>query len=69
MVFATTGNSAFAGADSFGNLITLDLSGAFNPDGEIVAGNNSTNLTVIYDGDREISDWETTNWSAIDTPE
>ncbi|QPN60646.1 choice-of-anchor I family protein [Synechococcus sp. CBW1002] len=69
VVFATTGNSAFAGADTFGNLITLDLSGAFNPDGEIVAGNNSTNLTVIYDGDREISDWETTNGSAIDTPE
>ena len=51
VVFATTGNIAFGGADTFGNLITLELSGAFNANGLIVAG-NSTALEVIYDGDR-----------------
>jgi hypothetical protein len=54
VVLATTGNSAFGGADTFGNLITLDLGGAFNPDGLIEAA-NSTDLAVIYDGDREIA--------------
>jgi hypothetical protein len=51
VVFATTGNSDFGGADTFGNLITLDLSGAFNSNGLIAAG-NSTALEVIYDADR-----------------
>lgn len=50
-VFATTGNAAFGGADTFGNLITLDLSRAFNSNGLIAVG-NSTALEVIYDGDR-----------------
>lgn len=51
VVFATTGNSAFGGADTFGNLITLDFSGAFNADGEI-GPSNGTDLRLIYDGDK-----------------
>ncbi|WP_256438882.1 choice-of-anchor I family protein [Synechococcus sp. CCY 9618] len=51
VVFATTGNSAFGGADTFGNLITLDFSGAFNADGEI-GPVNGTDLRLIYDGDK-----------------
>ncbi|MFN5160775.1 MAG: choice-of-anchor I family protein [Cyanobacteriota bacterium] len=57
VVFATTGNGDFAGADTFGNLITLDLSGAFDGNG-LIAGANSTGLTVIYDGDRQIAAWD-----------
>ena len=72
VVFATTGNSAFGGADTFGNLITLDLSRAFNSQGLISSG-NATNLTVIYDGDREITSWDaaygTTKNGVIDTDE
>ena len=51
VVFATTGNGDFGAADTFGNLITLDLSGAFDGNG-LIAGGNSTDLAVIYDGDR-----------------
>lgn len=51
VVFATTGNSDFGAADRFGNLITMDLSGAFNGAG-LVATGNSSSLSVIYDGDR-----------------
>ena len=57
VVFATTGNGDFGAADTFGNLITLDLSGAFNSSGLIAAG-NSTDLAVIYDGDRQIASWD-----------
>ena len=57
VVFATTGNTAFGGADTFGNLITLDLSGAFDGNG-LVPGGNSTDLAVIYDGDRQIASWD-----------
>ncbi|MCP9806626.1 choice-of-anchor I family protein, partial [Cyanobium sp. T1B-Tous] len=57
VVFATTGNGEFGGADTFGNLITLDLSGAFDGNG-LIAGDNSTDLTVIYDGDRQIAAWD-----------
>jgi hypothetical protein len=65
-VFATTGNSAFGGADLFGNLITLDFDGAFGADGRIASGGGVTDLTVIYDGDRAVAAWETAN-GAIDT--
>jgi hypothetical protein len=58
VVFATTGNSAFGGADTFGNLNTLDLSRAFNIQGLIDDSTNATNLKVIYDGDREITRWD-----------
>jgi len=60
VVFATTGNSAFGGADTFGNLITLDLAAAFDGDGEIAA-DNSTDLAVLYDGDRQIAAWDAAN--------
>ena len=56
-MFATTGNSAFGGADTFGNLITLDLSDAFNRRG-LISSSNGTDLTVIYDGDRQIAAWD-----------
>ncbi len=71
VVFATTGNSAFGGADTFGNLITLDLSHAFNSQG-LIGSTNSTNLKVIYDGDREITRWDAANGNnngVIDTAE
>lgn len=57
VVFATTGNADFGAADTFGNLITLDLSGAFDGNG-LIAGGNSTGLAVIYDGDRQIAVWD-----------
>ncbi|WP_411869833.1 choice-of-anchor I family protein [Vulcanococcus limneticus] len=57
VVFATTGNADFGAADTFGNLITLDLSGAFDGNG-LIAGGNSTGLAVIYDGDRQIAAWD-----------
>ena len=60
VVFATTGNSAFGGADTFGNLITLDLSFAFNSQG-LIGSTNATNLKVIYDGDRQIAAWDAAN--------
>ena len=60
VVFATTGNGDFGAADTFGNLITLDLSGAFDGNG-LIAGDNSTGLEVIYDGDRQIADWDAAN--------
>ena len=60
VVFATTGNSAFGGADTFGNLITLDLSDAFNRRG-LISSSNGTDLTVIYDGDRSIAAWDAAN--------
>ena len=60
LVFATTGNSAFGGADTFGNLITLDLSDAFNRRG-LISSSNGTDLTVIYDGDRQIAAWDAVN--------
>ncbi|WP_198006477.1 choice-of-anchor I family protein [Cyanobium sp. PCC 7001] len=60
VVLATTGNAAFGGADTFGNLISLDLSGAFNADG-LIDASNSTDLAVIYDGDREIAAWDAAN--------
>jgi hypothetical protein len=60
VVFATTGNSAFGGADTFGNLITLDLSLAFNSQG-LIGSSNGTSLKVIYDGDREITRWDAAN--------
>jgi hypothetical protein len=57
LVFATTGNSEFGAADTFGNLITLDLSDAFNRRG-LISSSNGTDLTVIYDGDRQIAAWD-----------
>lgn len=57
VVFATTGNSAFSGADAFGNLITLDLGQAFDRQGRISAA-NTTSLAVIYDGDRQVTAWD-----------
>jgi hypothetical protein len=60
VVFATTGNSAFGGADTFGNLITLDLSLAFNSQG-LIGSSNGTSLKVIYDGDRQIAAWDAAN--------
>jgi len=60
VVFATTGNGDFGAADTFGNLITLDLSGAFDGNG-LIADGNSTGLEVIYDGDRQIADWDAAN--------
>ncbi len=60
VVFATTGNSAFGGADTFGNLITLDLSRAFNGLG-LISSSNATSLKVIYDGDRQIAAWDAAN--------
>ena len=57
LVFATTGNGEFGGADTFGNLITLDLSDAFNRRG-LISSSNGTDLTVIYDGDRQIAAWD-----------
>jgi len=71
VVFATTGNSAFGGADTFGNLITLDLSDAFNRRG-LISSSNGTDLTVIYDGDRSIAAWDAANGNGngvIDTAE
>jgi hypothetical protein len=72
VVFATTGSDAFGGADTFGNLITLDLSGAFNRKG-LISDSNATNLKVIYDGDRQIAAWDaangTTKNGVIDTDE
>ena len=72
VVFATTGSSAFGGADTFGNLITLDLSRAFNRKG-LISDSNATNLKVIYDGDRQIAAWDaangTTKNGVIDTDE
>ena len=72
VVFATTGNSAFGGADTFGNLITLDLSRAFNSQG-LIGSTNATNLKVIYDGDRQIAAWDAANGitknGVIDTDE
>ena len=71
VVFATTGNSAFGGADTFGNLITLDLSDAFNRRG-LISSTNGTDLTVIYDGDRSIAAWDAANGNGngvIDTGE
>jgi hypothetical protein len=59
VVFATTGNSAFGGADTFGNLITLDLSAAFT--NGLIGSSNGTSLKVIYDGDREITRWDAAN--------
>lgn len=60
VVLATTGNAAFAGADTFGNLISLDLGAAFNAEGQIQDG-NATDLAVIYDGDREVASWDAAN--------
>ena len=57
LVFATTGNGEFGGADTFGNLITLDLSDAFNRRG-LISSSNGTDLTVIYDADRQIAAWD-----------
>ena len=77
VVFATTGNSAFGGADTFGNLITLDLSEAFNRSGllnrrGLISSRNGTELTVLYDGDRSIVAWDAVNGNGngvIDTTE
>ena len=44
VVFATTGNSAFGGTDTFGNLITLDLATAFNANG-LIGSTNTTEAT------------------------
>jgi hypothetical protein len=60
VVFATTGNSAFGGADLFGNLVTLNLKGAFDRNGQI-SDSNRTSLKVIYDGDRQIRRWDASN--------
>ena len=60
VVFATTGSTAFGSADAFGNLITLDFSGAFNRRG-LIGSTNATSLKVIYDGDREITRWDAAN--------
>jgi hypothetical protein len=60
VVFATTGNSAFGGADTFGNLITLDLTRAFDRKG-LISSSNATDLAVIYDGDRQIASWDVAN--------
>lgn len=60
VVFATTGNSAFGGADTFGNLITLDLARAFDSKGMIMPS-NGTSLAVIYDGDRQVAAWDAVN--------
>ena len=71
VVFATTGNSAFGGADTFGNLITLDLGAAFNGNG-LISSSNATGLKVIYDGDRQIGAWDAANGNnngVIDTAE
>lgn len=61
VVFATTGNSAFGAADTFGNLIRLDLAAAFNARGLIAADGGGTDLSVIYDGDRLKGAWEAAN--------
>ncbi|MGB7566091.1 MAG: choice-of-anchor I family protein [Prochlorococcaceae cyanobacterium] len=50
-VVATTGNGDFGAADLYGNLLTLDFSGAFDRKGLLATG-NTTSLRVIYDGDR-----------------
>jgi hypothetical protein len=50
-VVATTGNGDFGGADRYGNLLTLDFSGAFDRKGLLAAG-NATALRLIHDGDR-----------------
>ncbi len=71
VVFATTGNSAFGGADTFGNLITLDLGDAFNGNG-LISSSNATGLKVMYDGDRQITAWDAVNGNnngVIDTAE
>ena len=71
VVFATTGNSAFGGADTFGNLITLDLATAFNADG-LIGSTNTTSLKLIYDGDSEIKSWDSAKGNkngVIDTDE
>ena len=60
VVFATTGNSAFNGGDTFGNLVTLDLARAFNDKG-LISASNRTNLKVVYDGDREVTAWDAAN--------
>ncbi|WP_094556159.1 choice-of-anchor I family protein [Synechococcus sp. 1G10] len=49
-VVATTGNGDFGAADLYGNLLTLDFSGAFDRKG-LLATANTTSLRVIYDGD------------------
>lgn len=59
VVFATTGNSAFGGADTFGNLATLNLGRAFDRNG-LISETNRTQLSVIYDGDRQIAAWDAT---------
>lgn len=71
VVLATTGNTAFGGADSLGNLISLDLSGAFNRQG-LISNTNRTDLKVIYDGDRQVATWDAVNGNnngIIDTAE
>lgn len=71
VVFATTGNTAFGGADALGNLITLDLDNAFDRNGRISSANR-TDLSVIYDGDRQIAAWDAANGNnngAIDANE
>lgn len=60
VVFATTGNSAFGGADTFGNLITLDLMRSFDRQG-LISLSNRSDLAVIYDGDRQIVAWDALN--------
>ncbi|MCP9801699.1 choice-of-anchor I family protein [Synechococcus sp. RedBA-s] len=53
-VVATTGNSDFDAADRYGNLLTLDFSGAFDRKG-LLAASNTTSLRVIYDGDKGLT--------------
>ncbi len=66
-VFASTGNSAFGGADLLGNLLTLDLSEAFGADGLLTSEAVST-LRVILDPDRQVAGFEAIN-GPMDTDE
>ena len=50
LALATTGNSDFAGADRYGNLMVFDFSSTFTAAGTIATGASS--LRVVYDGDR-----------------
>ena len=60
IVFASTGTSAFGGADTFGTLYTavLDFSDLDAP---------TATVSILYDGDSEVGAWETAN-GPIDTP-
>ena len=51
VVFNTTGSAAFGGGDTYGNVIRVDFAAAFGADGKL-SGSGSTQLKVIYDGDK-----------------